>query len=170
MKKKIIFGLLALALAISAPLAFAREEESGDDSRGRDRIERTSTSTIKENRGKNLRAASSTDIACISLAVGKREDAIAKSWGDFDDRITESLTDRKAALISAWSLTDKEARKPAVKKAWSDAKNDRKEAASTYKTEKKTIWSTFKKEAKACGGSAGSEASGESESGEKVEI
>jgi len=130
----------------------------------------TSSIKIKMDKKSDKKISKNVDVACVATAVGKREDALLKSWQTFDDAVEATFAARKSALVSAWSLSDAKERKTAVKKALSEAKSARKAAASTLKTSKKSTWSTFKSEAKACGGAAGSEASLESEAGEKVEI
>src|SRR3989338_5101108 len=140
--KKIILGLFLFSLLVS-PVAFAKDEENSS------RIVNT---------------------ACVSTAVGLREDALLGAWSKFDDAVTAVLIARKSALISAWTLTDAKARKKAVKDAWITARKDRRAAAKTYREERRAAWKTFKTAAKACGGTAASEASSESDSTENVEI
>ncbi|MBI5139399.1 hypothetical protein HZA26_02200 [Candidatus Nomurabacteria bacterium] len=110
------------------------------------------------------------DAACVSTAVSTREDAVLAAWSKFDDAVTAALTARKTALVSAWALTDVAARKKAVREAWATAKKARRSAAGTYKTERKAAWTAFKTAVKACGGTAGSDASSESDSSESVAI
>jgi hypothetical protein len=130
----------------------------------------------KINTGKNKNATSTKDVlknvdaTCVSAAVSEREDAIMSAWTAFNMDITTTLITRKSSLVNAWALTDAKERRSAVKDAWATAKKDRKEIAAEYKKVKKDIWAEFKVEAKKCGGSEGIDASGESESSEKVEI
>lgn len=145
--KKIILSLFILSLFV-APAVFAERDSD------------------RENKVR----ASAVDISCVSTAVGVREDALLSAWNKFDDAVTAVLTARKSALISAWALTDRSARRSAVKEAWSTARKDRKSATATYKSERKTAWSTFKTSAKACGGDVGDEASSDGDKKETVEI
>jgi hypothetical protein len=85
---------------------------------------------------------------CIQTAVDVREAAVMISFTDFNGQIVAALTERKAALNTAWGLTDTAARRVAIKKAWSDWKADRKAANTELKTEKLAAWATFKETAK----------------------
>ncbi len=151
--KYLTVSMFVLALLVGP---FALAKEGSDD--------------VRTERSKKTTVAKTVDISCVAKAVEVREDALATSWGKFDDTVTSVLAARKTALMSAWSLTDAKARRDAVKAAWATAKKDRRAAATTYKAEKKAAWATFKTSAKACGGTDGSEASGESDSKESVEI
>ncbi|MEN9921281.1 MAG: hypothetical protein RLZZ517_259 [Candidatus Parcubacteria bacterium] len=175
MKKTILTGVFVIALLASTTV-FAergrggRDDVSGDDSRN-------ASSTRSEILKGKFKNASSTkdglknvDATCVSTAVSTREDAIMAAWTTFNTDVTETLTARKSALVAAWAKSDSKERRAAVKDAWANAKKERKAAALEYKNAKKAAWATFKTEAKKCGGSEGSDASGESESGEKVEI
>jgi hypothetical protein len=149
--KKAILSLFLLSLMVS-PLTyvFADDDESEESSSS----------------GKSK----TVDIACVSAAVSTREDSIISAWGKFDDSITASLTARKAALVTAWTLTDASARKKAVRAAWETARKSRKEASKLYKGERRSAWNTFKSAVKKCGGSVGDDASKESDSTENVSI
>jgi len=140
--KKIVLSLLLLSL-LAAGAVYAESGSGNSDNSGANRT---------------------VDAVCVSTAVGVREDALLATWSKFDDAITAVFTARKTALIAAWALPDATARKRAVKDAWATAKKSRREATKTYRTERKAAWRTFKAAAKACGGTAGSEASGETDS------
>jgi hypothetical protein len=161
--KKVIIGIFVFALLASTAAYAERGSRDGRD-------DDTATSTKSESRKKGKTYATSTDGVCVSTAVAKREDAILGAWNTLDDTVEDILKDRKAALVSAWALSDVKERKSAVKDAWTTSKKERKEAASEYKKAKKDAWAMYKKEARACGGGVGNEASGESEAGEKLEI
>lgn len=124
-----------------------------------------------------LKNASSTretlknvDTSCVASAVAEREDSIVDAWSTLDTEVVKILENRKSSLVSAWALSDAKERKAALKEVWSTSKKDRKEAVAEYKKVKKDAWVEFKQAARACGGSVGSEAVGESETGEKLEI
>lgn len=105
-----------------------------------DRTERTSSSTTKTTKVVNL--------TCMQTAVGVREDAIIKAHDDYAVDHKAGLTARKAALGSAWALTDMTARKAAIKSAWGTWKSILGGARSDLKTDKKAAWTKFKKTAK----------------------
>lgn len=174
--KKIIIGVFVLTLLVSTS-AYAERGRGGRDNKSEDSFATSTKSELRDRMKDKSKNASSTkdiykniDATCVSEAVLVREDAITSAWSAFNTDVTDVLTARKTALTNAWAITDAKERKTAVRQAWETSKKDRKSAALEYKTAKKNAWSTFKTSAKACGGSDGIEASGESESGEKVEI
>lgn len=171
--KKIIIGVFVLTLLISSS-AYARER--GENRRGSDDRLRMASSTMATStrplKDRNYFATSTknVDIACVAAAVQKREDAIQSAWKNMSDSVTALLTKREEALLDAWEITDVQQRRAEIKQAHLDAKKAKKIAGQEHKKVKKEAWETFKKEVKACGGSVGSEAMGESEAGEKIEI
>lgn len=171
--KKVIIGVFVLMLLVSTTV-FAEKGRGGRDDRSGDDHATSTKSEILKGKFKNASstkdALKNVDATCVSAAVSAREDAIMDAWTTFNTDVTTILTNRKTALVSAWAITDSKERRTAVKDAWATAKKDRKETAAEYKKVKKEAWAEFKTAAKACGGSDGMDASGESESGEKVEI
>lgn len=177
--KKIIISIFVFALLASTVAYAERGTRYNDDddndtatstrSERRDKNkERNGTSTRSDLKNKN--ASSTVDLSCVSKAVSVREDSISSAWTTLDDEMTNILSDRKLALITAWAITDSKERRSEVKEIWKTSKADKKSASSDYKQTKKSAWSEFKKSAKKCGGSDGMDASGESEAGEKIEI
>ncbi len=165
--KKIIIGFFAITLFVSTAVYAERGDTRRDDDRG---IATSTRSELKDKARKNATSTKNVDVTCVSNAIMVREEAISDAWEVFSTDIATILGTRKSSLTEAWKITDSKMRKEAVKKAWETAKQARKSAANEYKTEKKNTWSEFKTAAKSCGTGVGSEAMGESEGGEKIEI
>ncbi len=151
--KKVIFsifaGALLLAVTVSAEDSIRKTE--------RERVEKAEK-------------AKTVDNACVSSLISTREDSIMSAWKTLTSKLETSLTTRKTDLVSAWNLTDTKERRDTIKEIWKKNKTEKREASAEYKKAKKLAWSTFKTEVKKCGGSVASEAQGESEAGEKLEI
>lgn len=166
--KKIIVGIFVFALLASTAVYAERGSRDGRDD---DTATSTKSEIRKEMRNKkNKNGTSTVDISCVSLAVSTREDAIMKAWTSFNTEVTSTLTERKAGLVTAWGLTDAKERRAEIKKIWDSSKKDKKAAGAEFKKTKRAAWDEFKKASKACGGSVGSDASGESEAGDEFEI
>lgn len=138
--KKVLAGAIAAAsiLSVAAP-AFAS-----------DRMERESEHGMK------VRTSSSTpavtiDVACISSALDKRDSAVGSAFDAQNAAIKTALTARTTALKAAYALTDKTARRTAIRDAWKNWSTAVRAAKSTQKTSRNAAWTTFKTEAKACG-------------------
>lgn len=130
----------------------------------------TATSTKSELQKVKNRIEKSTDASCVVEAISDRENSLITAWSTLDTQVVKILETRKEKLASAWSISDTKERKKATKEILSSSKKERKEAASEYKKMKKETWAEFKEAARACGTEVGSEAAGESESSEKIEI
>lgn len=89
-------------------------------------------------------------LACISTAVGKRDDAISAAFTVFSGKISSLLSARKSALMAAWLLTDKKARRTAIKKAWNDFNTGAKSARRELNKARLAAWKTYKTDGKAC--------------------
>jgi hypothetical protein len=97
---------------------------------------------------KEKAAKKEVNLTCMQTAVDARETAVAAAFTGFNTDVQAALTARKAALNTAWGLSDKAARGAAVKKAWMDWKSASKAAHMKLKKERKAAWSTFKTTAK----------------------
>lgn len=92
------------------------------------------------------------DLACMQTSVEKRDNAIIAAWDKFTPAIKTALETRKTALKSAWTNTDKKARREAIKKTWTDYRDAVKTTRKTFNSERKAVWKTFNVERKSCGG------------------
>lgn len=137
MKNIILGSTLAIMLGI-APFAFATEN---GEIRKEDRREERKDSSI---------VLDATQMACIKTAIGKREDALVAGSDAYALSVKNAYTTRKTALMSAWDLTDKTARRTAVKAADQAFKTSVKTARSTWNTARRTAWKTFDTDKKAC--------------------
>lgn len=97
------------------------------------------------------------DIVCVQSAVGKRDTAITASLDVFYNAMKTAFQTRQSALNSAWSITDRNQRRSALKTAWKNFTNAQKTASKTYKNAKGSAWDQFYKDRKACGPGAASE-------------
>ena len=88
------------------------------------------------------------NLTCMQTAVGVREDALATAFKGFSDDVMAALAARKAALNTAWGMSDGMARKAAIKSAWTAWKTAKKAAHTELKTDRKKAWDTFKTTAK----------------------
>lgn len=99
-----------------------------------------------------MKHASSTPInmACIQTAVDVRETAIGTAFDTMQSAIKSGLATRKSSLHDAWGMTDRTARRTAIKTAWAKWTSDQKAAQLALKTGRKAAWTTFQTAAKAC--------------------
>lgn len=93
------------------------------------------------------------DIACVKLAMGKKEDAVATAFDVFTASMKTALTTRKTALLTSFDKTVRSERVQARNDAWSAYKTSAKTAHNALKTAKKSAYDTFKSDSKACGSS-----------------
>ena len=92
------------------------------------------------------------DIVCAQNAIEKRETAISSAVDQYATAWKAALSARKNALKDAVGLTDKKARKEAVKKAWEEYRKARRTVNKTFEVTKRDAWKQYRKDAKACGG------------------
>ena len=90
------------------------------------------------------------NVACIQSAVDARETAIGTAFDTMQSVVKAALATRKSSLHDAWGLTDRTARRAAIKTAWAKWSTDNKAAQAALKASRKTAWSTFQSAAKAC--------------------
>ncbi len=96
-----------------------------------------------------VKGGKNVDATCMAAAVDVREEALMEAWETMSADTLEALTERKAALHSAWDLTDSAARNKAVATAWKTWKTDKKEIATEFRNDRKAAWAAFKTTAKA---------------------
>lgn len=105
----------------------------------------TETTTKKPEKNKTERVV---NLTCMQTAVDTRETAIMKNQDDFAAAIKTAMTARKTALHDAWGLSDKSARKEAIRKAWKTWKDAVKKAKADREKANKATWETFRTTAK----------------------
>ena len=64
-------------------------------------------------------------------AIDTRETAIISAHNNYNTALISLLTSRKTELKSAWGLSDKDARKAAIKSAWDKFKTGKKALKDT---------------------------------------
>lgn len=127
--KKILFAFVLFALSLGS-FGFAFAEEA------------TPTPTVSTTPGPRL--------ACMQTAVDKRDGSIIIAFGQFSTAITSALIVRKDALIAAWGINDRKARRQAIKTAWDAFRRSNHDARATLKSERTAAWKQFGVDAKGC--------------------
>lgn len=90
------------------------------------------------------------DLVCMQNGVGTREDAIIAALYTYHTNAKTALATRRDALKAAWTISDKDARKEAIRKASSDFKGTWKKERKTLNAAKKAVWKKFKEIRKTC--------------------
>ncbi len=88
------------------------------------------------------------DLTCMATAIDTREDAVMTAWKNFSSTTVAALGVRKAALHTAWGMTEMKARTAAVVKAWKEWRTASMKAHKALRGERKAAWDAFKKTAK----------------------
>lgn len=92
------------------------------------------------------------DLACMQTAVDKRDTAIIAAFSNFTSTTTSALGMRKQNLVEAWKLTDKKARRDAIKRAWNFYTTSVKIARRAFNASRKAAWKQFYTDRKSCKG------------------
>jgi hypothetical protein len=91
------------------------------------------------------------DVSCIQTALEKRETALIAVIDKYASDVKLLLTARLQALKSAWALTDKKARRAAIKKAWKDYNSGLVKARKGLRDGKNIAWKNYNADKKFCG-------------------
>lgn len=91
------------------------------------------------------------DLACMQMAVEKRDNAIIAAVDDYHTNLRSALETRRDALKTAWGLADRKTRRQAIWTAWIAFKKSRLAAKKTFQLAKKTAWNQFNTDRKICG-------------------
>jgi len=105
----------------------------------------------EETRGTNTPINRQLNLACMQTAVEKRDNAMITATDKFSVAVKSALEKRRDALKSAWGLTDRTARRTAIKKSWSDFRTDHRKATTDFRKERRVTWQQFVKDRKSCG-------------------
>lgn len=97
------------------------------------------------------------DIACVRNAIEKRDTAVIAAVDAYATAVKSALSTRKDAEKAAWNLTDRTARRTALKAAQMTYRNSVRAARKAFRDARNSAWKQFRTDRKACGGSAGSE-------------
>lgn len=93
------------------------------------------------------------DAVCMQTAVVTRDTAVIAAVNAQSASWVNALEVRRDALKAAWAMTDATARKTAVRDAWKNYRNSRKEIREKFRSDRNAAWTQFKTDAKACRGS-----------------
>ena len=99
-------------------------------------------------------ANKAVDLTKMQAAVDTRDSAIILAWDKYTTDVKSTLETRETALKAAWALTDKTARKTAIKGAWTNYRNAIKSAREALKKAKNDAWAQWKIDSKAAKGNA----------------
>lgn len=88
---------------------------------------------------------------CILAAVEKRDNALIAAVDARYNATKTAFQTRKADLVAAWGLENRDERRKAIKYAWNKFDKSIRAANKAFKAAKKKAWSTFYKDRKACG-------------------
>lgn len=93
----------------------------------------------------------SINLACMQAAVDKRDTALSAAVDAFASAIKSALDARKGALKAAWALTDKKARRAAIRAAWKAWTTSSQGARRDLNNARKAAWTQFYADRKSCG-------------------
>lgn len=91
------------------------------------------------------------DLVCMQNAVDKRDGAIITAFDTFHTSLSTALKDRQTALKNAWSLTDRKARREAIRSAWKNYRTAAQAARKALRIARRTAWQNFMKDRRGCG-------------------
>lgn len=90
------------------------------------------------------------DLVCMQNATVKRDNAIISAIDTYVGVVKKSIETRREVLKAAWTITDKQKRKEALRTAWENDKNTRNAARKAFKKSKNGAWETFRSDRKVC--------------------
>ncbi|MEI8061969.1 MAG: hypothetical protein WCG97_01600 [bacterium] len=183
MIKKGIFGILALALVLSATVAFAENTGNASSTRSLQRLENriqtrtenrensstthldaSSTHPLLRDRENNGSTTKMVEANCAKAAVTVRKTSLVATYATFTTALNSALSTREDAVKASFDQTTKSAREDARKTARSNYKKSVKSAYGTLRSSEKSALVTYTASIKACGGN-NAEASSESSDG-----
>ena len=105
----------------------------------------------KPERTPKVQVSASINVACMQSAIVERDNAVIAAVNTYHTAVVSALTARRDAFSTAWAITDRTARKTALKTALETFRSARKSASETFHKAKESAWSEFAKDRKACG-------------------
>lgn len=90
------------------------------------------------------------DLACMQLAIERRDNAIVLAFNDKASAIQQALTQRRDALKSAWGQANPRQRRQSRAVAWTAYREVLSDIVQDYRQASRTIWNQFKTSAKIC--------------------
>lgn len=146
MKLAKILVPLALLMALALPVIAQTGNYMAirDNGLERDRKHSVATSTSELNQP-------TLNVACIQAAVDKRDTAMIAAVDAHALAVKAAISARKNAIKAAWALTDRKARRDALRDAWKVFKDAAKAARKAYRDARMAAWQTYETDRKACG-------------------
>jgi acyl-CoA reductase-like NAD-dependent aldehyde dehydrogenase len=105
----------------------------------------TPTATPTPPKGKEV------DLACMKNAVEKREEALKTARETYFNKISQAYTERKSALLNAWTIENHKERQKKIHEAWNNFRKSVKSAKEEYRKAHNQAWKTFVQDRKNCG-------------------
>ena len=93
---------------------------------------------------------SGMDLACMQIAVERRDNAIVLAFNDKASAIQQVLTQRRDALKSAWGQANPRTRRQLRAVAWTAYREGLADILQDYRLASRTVWNQFKTAAKTC--------------------
>lgn len=147
MKKYTSLALLAGFALMSAVITGV----SADNSHGEWKKYEKNTHEKRQSLGySGSTSLSGAQLECVRTAVTTRETTVKKSYSTLSSVYLTGLDTRLQSLSTAWTLTDRVARKEARENAWNTWNTTARNARELFKQEKKGAWETFRNAVKAC--------------------
>ncbi len=140
--KKIILLSIISAMVFSVMPAMANHKTGHKNNNASSTDNASSTHAKKEE----------IDLVCMQNAIVKRDNAVIASINVYVGVVIKSIEARRDALKAAWTITDKEKRKEALRMAWENDKNTRKGAKKAFKKSRNGAWEVFRTDRKVCRG------------------
>ncbi len=107
-----------------------------------------------------VRAAEAVDLACVQSAITKRDNAIIAAVDTFHDATKAALQARRDALVAAWGITDRTARRAAIRTAWGNYKTAVRAARKALNEARRGAWKQYRTDRRVCGGGSGDDSVG----------
>lgn len=96
-------------------------------------------------------AVMQAQLTCMATAVDKREVAIQAALDVYYTAAKTSLQTRQTGLKAAWAVQDRDARKKAIKDAWTAFKGTWRNESKKMNKARNAAWQQFNVDRKACG-------------------
>lgn len=170
--KKYLTYLAIISVIFLGASAFAEENETNEgkqeskmDLKERALEMRTRMEDRLKERGEKIkddsRESKTIDIVCAQTAVEARDTAIISAFDTYSIAMKTALEARKVAVKDAWSKTTPSERSTARRTANQTYNTASKTAHKALNTSRKSIWNTHKADMKKCGAGAGIDQMGE---------
>lgn len=103
------------------------------------------------NTNTNTNTSTGINVSCIQTAIDKRDNAIIAAVDKHATTIKDALATRRDALKAAWAITDRKARRQAIKDARTAYTKTVRQSRKDLNAARKATWKQYYKDRKACG-------------------